>query len=72
VLGTLLQAANTITSDSNVQRPSPTRAVTPEPGRNWFFSGLMFTDNIFSSNLIDNDSHLNYTSAIATNPCMKP
>jgi hypothetical protein len=47
VLGTLLQAASNITNNSNVQRPSHTRAATLEPGRYWFISGLMFTDNIF-------------------------
>ena len=67
-VGTLLQAANTITSDSRLQRPSPLIAATPRPVRHRFFSLLALTDNIFSSNLIDNDSHLNYTSGFCNQP----
>jgi hypothetical protein len=71
VLGTLLQADSTITSASPLHRPSPLKAATPAPTQDRFCSWFGSTDNIFPSNLIDNDSHLNYTSTIATDPGMK-
>jgi hypothetical protein len=60
VMGTLLQAANTITVNSRPQRPSPLRAATPEPRRHRVIALFISTDNMSSSNLIDNDSHLIY------------
>jgi hypothetical protein len=63
-LGTLLQAASTSTSDSIDQRPSPLQTATPQPHWHLFFSLNVSTDNIFPSNLIDNDSHLIYNPTI--------
>jgi iron(III) transport system substrate-binding protein len=68
LLGTLLQAASAITKDSRLQRPCPLRAATPEPKRYRFFPLFVFTDNIFTSNLIDNDSYLIYTVIFLNQP----
>jgi iron(III) transport system substrate-binding protein len=68
LLGTLLQAASAITKDRRLQRPCPLRAATPEPKRYRFFPLFVFTDNIFTSNLIDNDSYLIYTVIFLNQP----
>jgi iron(III) transport system substrate-binding protein len=68
LLGTLLQAASAITKDSRLQRPCHLRAATPEPKRYRFFPLFVFTDNIFTSNLIDNDSYLIYTVIFLNQP----